>query len=509
MAAESKIAQLSLQKILRRRGFRSVPKDPPLGERAIAFRGRCTHQLLWRRDRWRDELRGHAMWRLMVRCNTLNRLEEERPVSEPMIPVTACSAMLRAFAEDLQHPTTTTKEPNTTGLTDEFMTAVRDWCCAMKSVVTKEKPRENMVVEHLPKLFAACGVPFHFRVYQTTSSSPGMAHIALVPASEPYSRPISGRPSENKPPCAIIEVKGDAGVGSGEPWNQLVACYTDHVCRDKLGVFTQVTCVDNFPMILTAIDGPTVLHGAGVVSMTAVTEQLSAPQSHLDLGDPCHLVLVAASLRAWIRVIHALAAHYRHHYRKREIETSPVDPDTLANMVFPELAVGGEIVVFLEHLTRGTFRASWKSQPVVVKICPHNNDRAQRWTAGQEDGGTSLAAKILHTESLPGSVGVLWHIIVMEDLWVQGFETLATVRKSWSSRKRKRLIDGMDDIRAGVQAALDRLHADRGDDGTQAQWVFFDLRAPNVMVRRKNGVWDVRLIDFECVGVLVIRGRVT
>ena len=415
----------------------------------------------------------------------------DRGAVPPEIPVTAHSTLLRKFAEDLQP--STTKKPNTTGLTDAFMSAVRDYCTAMQPGVKKEKTREEIVLEHLPKLFAACGVPFNFKVYQSKSSYQSMVDIALVPAAEAFTGPIAGRTPDTEPPCAIIEVKGEPG-SSGEPWPQLVTYYSDHVDRSMwVGeeYASHVCNVSRFPMILSAVDGPMVSHGAGVIGMVPTTQQLSHPEPHFETGDRYHLVLVAANLRAWIRAIDALAAEYR---AKQAIELS----DELdAELVFPELTVDGETVVFLEHLARGVFRASWNHQLVVVKICRHNNNQAQRWTAGQVAGGPkeSLAPKILHTESLPGSPGVPWHIIVMEDLWVQGFDPLTTHVRKHSLQDGDAAL-----IRDGVTAALERLYEDKGPD-TDVEWVFFDLRAPNVMVRRKDdGVWDVRLIDFGMCG---------
>ena len=426
--------------------------------------------------------------------------------------MTAHSGVLRDFADEIQH-TAARGTGNTAGFTDGFMTEVRNWCKAMKPVVGRETVRVNKVVEHLQSLFKACDLLFNYKVYRSTQGSHVMADIVLVPAAEPFVSVMDGPAPDLDPPCAIIEVKGERG-SSGDPWPQLVTYYTNHVTRNRwetrysdggesnddaemgnaslsddefemdddslLSQTKYVYDVWHFPVILTAVDGPNVYHGAGVIGMEPIVQQLSASEQHFEKGSlpkSSHLSRVAANLRAWINAIHALAAQYRE--RRRTVAAAGTDgiaADMQASLVFPEVCVDGDAVVFLEHLARGTLRASWKGTAVVVKICEYYNDAAQQWAA---NGDPSFAAKILHTELLRGYCGEEWRIIVMEDLWVQGFETLATARKMNQVTEGDK--EGI--ITKGVKQALTRLHA--------RQWVFFDLRAPNVMVQRRDeGGWN-------------------
>ena len=351
--------------------------------------------------------------------------------------------------------------------------------------------RSESNVSLLRRLFEACGLPFRYAFYAADNGAgaPDIA-IAVVPEdSDDVGRRIAVT-KDNEDNllasaliAAIIEVKQDLGR-SGNAKSELHVYYAAQVQRCLLeSEFLHST--SKMPCILSVLAGPNWRMACGVVETTIMMERVGANNALCaPKEDPYNIGSAAARLRAWARAVDAVATALL-------ADAAKADPDgttALVSVAFPHVTIKKEDgqrerVRFVEHLARGAYRATWNTKAVVFKATLNNNDRAQRLLASRE-----LAPQLYASESVVDGYGRQWKALVMEDLFVAGFLDAATLSSKLKDEDK-------DAISAAVRKALDVLH--------DAGLVFFDLRMPNVMVKKKaeeDGAWEVRLVDFEMCG---------
>ena len=407
--------------------------------------------------------------------------------SPAVLPIAAIHPVFRDLAAALHANGEATAHPQ---VSEAMFNCAQAFCKAMQACVKEEAEREGItacVATHLSTIFTAAGLPFSYDMY-VSNGSVHMADIVLVPHDgSRESVCTKGRPPNDCPPCAIVEVKGEFG-SSGDPWPQLWTYYADHVCRTEwVGVREDVSETmrshSAFPMVLTAVNGHYMGFGGGIITTKPTTQRLGYSMATAMTGDSYHPARVAANLVAWAHAIDAVA----HELLETRAATlsGPAPAVAMAQLSFPTLKADGERVWFIEHLARGVFRAMWRNGHVVVKVCRVNNDEAQGVLSGRQ-GDERGAPAILHSEDLRGVADTRWRVLVMEDLWTAGFDTLHVARERGL---------GADDeaaIRAVVLRQLEVLH--------EHGYVFFDVRPPNIMVRNVGEVWQVQLVDFEMCG---------
>ena len=429
---------------------------------------------------------GHGNTRLAHRwVDIVYWRKHKRGRSNPFAPAFTIAFQhpaLRTLASDLAHERDASAE---------LLAVAASVAAVQRQEYSNASQRRDALVSQLKPVFEACGLPFRYAICRKTRGAavPDIA-LSVCDAADAGSSVVA---ADTSLIAAMIQVK-PAQDTSSDPWSELYSCY-----RKRLGIWSDCyfSWCSSMPCVLAAVRGQEWEVGGGVVENAILAERLSGqPQLDTSRADSDAIADLARRLRAWAQAVHNVADALvlaDHELSSISEGTSLAFPPTVPMDVafaFPHFVIGEHRLRFVQHLARGAYRATWQGAPsgysnaVVFKATWLNNDEAQNLMAA-----AGWAPRIHACETVYGRGGEEWTALVMEDLVVQGFraassETLVAALTEADTAA----------ISKQVAAALAVLHSHG--------FVFFDLRLPNIMVRKSvnDGEWSVRLIDFEMCG---------
>ncbi|KAJ3782759.1 hypothetical protein GGU10DRAFT_297341 [Lentinula aff. detonsa] len=286
---------------------------------------------------------------------------------------------------------------------------------------------------------------------------------------------------------ALFQIKGELGNGGSDPSVQASFYYARFYCNIERTPIRERSCC---PAFLISLAGPWLVIMGAVLTSRVITQRLS-PYEWLGCSrvlDDDQVLQVARRLYALRLSIADLKEYYQN------LPSPVVQPDHIHPRFCPcikSFSLDGENVqfVYVQPLQRDpssvTFKAirSDTQSPIVIKFARRYGEDAHKWMADKR-----LAPKLLTCESLGEKYGNLL-LVVME--FVEG----QTLHDAYDSTEPL-----PENVRYGVRKALDVL--------AQGDFVFGDLRRPNVMLENENEDEEledplekrIRFIDFDWAG---------
>ncbi|KAL5638886.1 hypothetical protein ACGC1H_003298 [Rhizoctonia solani] len=281
---------------------------------------------------------------------------------------------------------------------------------------------------------------------------------------------------------SVLELKNEIGGSKCDPSIQGAESYAKYWCQDEVNPIRTLSCCPSF---ILAVAGPWMCILGGVYLTEIVVQPLT---EMLWVADHPHkesrlkyLTRVFAALRDAIDNLDA-------YYQPLVSNASPTLPREDPARFYPDICRfqgrdGGETkLIYLEDLTRLVFKAQTEDHRfVVVKFVERYNAPAHELLAHQD-----LAPKLLFdsADRLYGG----YRMVVMEFIPGKPLSEYSELQVGLlMARKTLQL------IRPSVELALGLLHG--------ANFVFGDLRPPNIMVVEQNGETKAKLIDFDWCAV--------
>ncbi|CAE6357201.1 unnamed protein product [Rhizoctonia solani] len=281
---------------------------------------------------------------------------------------------------------------------------------------------------------------------------------------------------------SVLELKDEIGGSTCDPSIQGAESYAMYWCQDEANPIRKLSCCPSF---ILAVAGPWMCILGGVYLTQIVVQPLTEmlwvadhPQKESRLK---YLTRVFAALRD---AIDNLDAYYQPLVSNASSTLPREDPARF----YPDICRfqgrdGGETkLVYLEDLTRLAFKAQTEDRRfVVVKFVERYNATAHELLAHQD-----LAPKLLFdsADHLYGG----YRMVVMDFIPGKPLSEYSELEVGLLvARKTLQL------IRPSLELALVLLHG--------ANFVFGDLRPPNIMVVEENGETKAKLIDFDWCAV--------
>ncbi|KAJ3733131.1 hypothetical protein DFJ43DRAFT_1069382 [Lentinula guzmanii] len=347
---------------------------------------------------------------------------------------------------------------------------------SVSKISVQETPRDSETRGILAKIL---GVSFE-HVVNTDETSCEFMCVQHTPQS------INAAP-------ALFQIKGELGAGGSDPSVQASFSYARFYCNLKRAEIRERSCC---PAFLIGLAGPWLVIMGAVLTSRVITQRLS-PYGWLGCSrvlDDDQVLQVARRLYALRLSIADLKEYYQN------LPSPVVQPDHIYPRFCPcikSFSLDGENVqfVYVQPLERDpssvTFKAirSDTQSPIVIKFARRYGEDAHKWMADKR-----LAPRLLACESLGEKYGNLL-LVVME--FVKG----QTLHDAYDSTEPL-----PEYVRYGVRKALDVL--------AQGDFVFGDLRRPNVMLENENENENededeelddplekrIRFIDFDWAG---------
>ncbi|KAJ3796359.1 hypothetical protein GGU11DRAFT_831818 [Lentinula aff. detonsa] len=345
---------------------------------------------------------------------------------------------------------------------------------SVSKISVQEAPRDSETRGILAKIL---GVSFE-HVVNTDETSCEFMCVQHTPQS------INAAP-------ALFQIKGELGAGDSDPSVQASFSYARFYCNIERAEIRERSCC---PAFLISLAGPWLVIMGAVLTSRVITQRLS-PYEWLGCSrvlDDDQVLQVARRLYALRLSIADLKEYYQN------LPSPVVQPDHIHPRFCPcikSFSLDGEDVqfVYVQPLQRDpssvTFKAirSDTQSPIVIKFARRYGEDAHKWMVDKR-----LAPKLLTCESLGEKYGNLL-LVVME--FVEG----QTLHDAYDSTEPL-----PENVRYGVRKALDVL--------AQGDFVFGDLRRPNVMLENENENENedeeledplekrIRFIDFDWAG---------
>ncbi|KAJ3795603.1 hypothetical protein GGU11DRAFT_837427 [Lentinula aff. detonsa] len=285
----------------------------------------------------------------------------------------------------------------------------------------------------------------------------------------------------------LVEVKGELGVDGSDPSVQASFSYARFYCNRERAEIRERSCC---PAFLVGLAGPWLVIMGAVLTSRVITQRLS-PYEWLG----CSRVLDDAQVLQVARRLYALRlsiADLKEYYQN--LPSPVVQPNHIHPRFCPcinSFSLDGKDVsfVYVQPLERGPSSVIFKAvrcdtkSPIVIKFARRYGEDAHKWMADK-----GLAPKLLTCKSLGADYDDLL-LVVMD--FVEG-QTLHDAYDSTEPLPK--------DVRDSVRKALDVL--------AQGDFVFGDLRRPNVMLENENEGEKlevplekrIRFIDFDWAG---------
>ncbi|QRV79847.1 adaptin amino-terminal region protein [Ceratobasidium sp. AG-Ba] len=277
--------------------------------------------------------------------------------------------------------------------------------------------------------------------------------------------------------CSIIEIKNEVGTGACDPGIQAAEDYG--ICWSQ-GDVSSIRGSCCCPSLLIAVAGPWMCILGAVYLDHVVVQQLTDyvwlghhPQQEIHLRRLTRLFCAARDSIVQLSNYYASISG-----------TPPRPPDR--ERFFPHVrqysTPGGGVIAFsytgfIDTPTKPVFTAVTESgKDIVVKFAERYNIEAHRTLADK-----ALAPAILSYEPPTHSRG--FHCIIMERVQSVSLHRWYAVHTTKA---------GLQGARKDVQTALDTLHS--------RDWVFGDLRTPNVLVIGEENSTHGMLVDFDWCG---------
>ncbi|KAJ3997180.1 hypothetical protein F5050DRAFT_1807043 [Lentinula boryana] len=285
----------------------------------------------------------------------------------------------------------------------------------------------------------------------------------------------------------LVEVKGELGVDGSDPSVQASFSYARFYCnRERTAVRKRSCC----PAFLVGLTGPWLVIMGAVLTSRVIVQRLS-PYEWLGCSrvlDDDQVLQVARRLYA-LRLSIADLKEYYQNLPSPVVQHNHIHPRFCPCINSFSLDCKDVSFVYVQPLERDPSSIIFKAvrcdtqSPIVIKFARRYGEAAHKWMADKR-----LAPKLLTCKSLGENYNGLL-LVVME--FVEG----QTLHDAYDSTKPL-----PKDVRDSVRKALDIL--------AQGDFVFGDLRRPNVMLENENEGEElevplekrIRFIDFDWAG---------